>query len=190
MTVSNSNRDEKGMVRPMAKAVLGLGGNLGEREQNIYGAIDALGRLPGTAVLKISSLYQTPPFQVFDRQPDYLNCCVFIETELSPHALVGACLGIEAGMGRVRLVEKGARVIDLDLLLYEGRTENSAELALPHPRMLERAFVLVPLAELFPEGDALGLRFADALADVDTNGIQRMSSEVPITLPQSTEKLF
>lgn len=104
----------------MKKAVLGLGGNLGNRKENLSAALDALGRLPKTKVSRVSRCYETAPFQVFDAQPDYLNCCAEIETDLSPRALLGACLGIEAAMGRVRLVEKGARVLDIDLLLYEG----------------------------------------------------------------------
>ncbi|MDR3711829.1 MAG: 2-amino-4-hydroxy-6-hydroxymethyldihydropteridine diphosphokinase, partial [Puia sp.] len=92
-------------------------------------------------------------------QPYFFNCAVAIETALSARALLGACLGIEAAMGRVRAEKNGPRVIDLDLLFYEGVRCCDAELTLPHPRIPERLFVLVPLRELFPGGEALGFPF-------------------------------
>ncbi len=169
----------------MKKAVLGLGGNLGNRKENLSAALDALGRLPKTKVSRVSRCYETAPFQVFDAQPDYLNCCAEIETDLSPRALLGACLGIEAAMGRVRLVEKGARVLDIDLLLYEGEASGDGELTLPHPRMLERGFVLVPLSDLYPEGTALGLDFSRALTLVERDGV-RLCPEAEE--PEKTER--
>lgn len=146
----------------MSRAVLGLGANLGDAAGTLRAAVDALSRLPGTRVEKVSSLWETKPFDVPDAQPDYKNCCVLLETALSPRALLGACLGVEAALGRVRRVRHGARAVDLDLLLYEGEISSDAELMLPHPGILERAFVLLPLAELFPEGAALGFDFRDA----------------------------
>ena len=104
----------------MSRAVLGLGTNLGDRGGNLRAALEALGRLPGTAVRQVSSVWQTAPFDVPDVQQDYWNICVLLETTLSPHALLGACLGVEAALGRVRRTYHGARDIDLDLLLYEG----------------------------------------------------------------------
>ena len=104
----------------MSRAVLGLGTNLGDRGRNLAAAVEALGRLPETAVARVSSVWQTAPFDVPDEQQDYWNICVLLETGLSPRALLGACLGIEAALGRVRRTYHGARTIDLDLLLYEG----------------------------------------------------------------------
>jgi 2-amino-4-hydroxy-6-hydroxymethyldihydropteridine diphosphokinase len=89
-----------------------------------------------------------------------------VETLLSPEALLGVCLGVEAGMGRVRQIRNGPRVIDIDLLLYEGETRNTRELILPHPRMLERTFVLEPLSELAENGRVLGLDVAGALEEL------------------------
>ena len=146
----------------MSRAVLGLGANLGDAAGTLRAAIDALARLPGTRVEKVSSLWETAPFDVPDAQPDYKNRCVLLETALSPRALLGACLGIEAALGRVRRVRHGARAVDLDLLLYEGETSTDPELTLPHPGILERAFVLLPLSELFPERVALGFDFRNA----------------------------
>lgn len=155
----------------MLEAVLGLGSNLGDREQMLRRAVEAIDRLPGTCVRATSSLYKTAPFGVPDEQPEYINCCVRIATRLSPQALLGACLGVEAALGRERPWEKAARVVDIDLLLYEGARIQSGELILPHPRMGERAFVLVPLHELFPEGCALGIDFQEAFARVSKEGV-------------------
>lgn len=156
----------------MKRVILGLGSNLGNREENISGAVHAIERLPGTTVIAGSGLYETKPFDVPDQQNDYLNKCVVILTELSPRALLGACLGIEAAMGRKREVRHGARTIDIDLLVYEGAESKDLELTLPHPGILERAFVLVPLFELFPEKTALGLDFSAALKRADRSGIK------------------
>lgn len=156
----------------MRKAVLGLGCNLGDRRENLNRAVQALNHLPGTKVLQLSKWYETEPFDVPDKQADYLNLCVLLETELSPHALLGACLGIEAAMGRERKTYHAARVLDMDLLLYEGEYFAEEELNLPHPGILERAFVLVPLADLFPQKMALGLDFSSVYDRMDKSGVQ------------------
>jgi len=138
------------------RAVIGLGSNLGEREVNLKLACEAMGRLPGTQIVRSSAVYETAPFGCDAEQLDYLNACVLLETALSPHALLGGLLGIEAACGRERPYPNATRTLDLDLLLYEGAELDTQELTLPHPRMAERAFVLEPLRDLFPEGDALG----------------------------------
>ena len=158
----------------MSRAVLGLGTNLGDRAENLCAALGALGRLPGTRVEAVSSVWQTAPFDVPDKQQDYWNICVSLETTLSPHALLGACLGVEAALGRVRRTYHGARVIDLDLLLYDGAAVQEKELTVPHPGMLERAFVLFPLSELFPERIACGLDFHNAPGFADGGSALRL----------------
>ncbi|MDD7647822.1 MAG: 2-amino-4-hydroxy-6-hydroxymethyldihydropteridine diphosphokinase [Ruminococcus bromii] len=158
----------------MSRAVLGLGTNLGDRAENLRAALGALGRLPGTRVEAVSSVWQTAPFDVPDKQQDYWNICVSLETALSPHALLGACLGVEAALGRVRRTYHGARVIDLDLLLYDGAAVQEKELTVPHPGMLERAFVLFPLSELFPERIACGLDFHNAPGFADGGSVLRL----------------
>lgn len=155
----------------MAEAVLALGTNLGEREQNLAHAIDAIDHLCGTKVVRTSRFYETDPVGYLD-QPDFLNCAVVVETELSPRALLGACLGMEAALGRLRGIPNGPRVIDIDLLLYEGEKSGDRELTLPHPRMLKRAFVLCPLADLYPELHGCGLSFADAYHAVSKDGVR------------------
>ena len=158
----------------MHKAVLGLGTNLGKREENIRAAIHAIELLPDTTVISESSLYETKPFDVTTQQGDYLNCCILLLTEFSPKVLLGACLGVETAMGRERRELHGARIIDIDLLLYEDETCNDAELQLPHPQILKRAFVMVPLTDLFPQKKALGLDFTAALGKVDCSEVTRL----------------
>lgn len=158
----------------MSIAVIGLGTNLGEREENLKQAVRAIDRLPGTLVIGNSGVYDTVPFGVTGEQDNFLNCCVCVETSLSPQALLGACLGIEASMGRKRVKNQViARVIDLDLLIYDGQTSETQELMLPHPRISERAFVLVPLAELFPEKKICGYDFAEAFDTVDKSEVNK-----------------
>ncbi len=129
------------------KVTLGLGGNIGDVHAHFDAAKEALARLPQTTVLRESTRIITAPVGYTD-QPDFLNSVVEIETALSPHAVLGACLGIEAAVGRVRTFRNAPRVIDIDVLLIEGYQSDDPELTVPHPRMFERDFVLVPLREL------------------------------------------
>lgn len=148
------------------KAVLCLGSNLGDRGAAIEQALDSIRRLPHTSLLRCSDIIETAPEGVIDQQPDYLNCVCEVETGMPPEAMLGACFGIEAMAGRVRMGYKSARTLDIDLLLYEGVESDSEFMTLPHPRMLERRFVLVPLSQLYPDGIALGLDFSRELAQV------------------------
>ncbi len=140
------------------KAVLGIGTNIGDRQENIDNSLDAFSLVPGVEVLRVSDVYETEPWG-FKEQQNFYNIVCEIETSLSPEALLGVCLGIEAGMGRVRQFENGPRVIDLDVLVYEEEKRNTKELILPHPRIEERAFVLVPLKDLYPDMDVLGISY-------------------------------
>ena len=101
------------------KAVLGIGTNIGDRLKNIENVYSSLALLPNTEILKKSSVYETEPWG-YEQQDRFLNCAVLIETELSPNALLGACLGIEAALGRVRKFKNGPRIIDVDILLLEN----------------------------------------------------------------------
>ena len=136
----------------MSQAYIALGTNMGYKAENLNKAAFAVAALPGTKVTGVSCVYETAPV---DCPPcdSFYNAVIRVETDLSPKALLGACLGIEAGMGRIRTKKNGPRVIDLDLLLYEGYEENTPELTLPHPRMTDRAFVLVPLCDLMNDKD-------------------------------------
>ena len=155
------------------KAVLGLGGNLGCPCENIRAALAATANLCGTRLLRISRWYLTEAVEVREPQPPYFNLAAEIDTHLSPEALLGACLGIESALGRTRPGFKAPRTVDIDLLLYEGAERSSAELTLPHPGVLRRAFVLRPLLDLYPEGTALGLSFIHALKAVEDQRIEQ-----------------
>jgi len=128
-------------------AYLGLGSNLGDRLANLERAVRLLARHPGIRLVRSSRVYETEPVGG-PAQPDYLNAVLEAETELSPQELLRACLGVEETMGRVRTGRWGPRVIDVDLLTYDDLEIDEPDLTVPHPRMHERGFVLIPLAEL------------------------------------------
>jgi 2-amino-4-hydroxy-6-hydroxymethyldihydropteridine diphosphokinase len=130
-------------------AYVGLGANLGEREETLSNAIERLGEAEEMEVLAVSSLRETEPVGV-DDQPPFLNGAVQLETTLPPRALLDLLLGIERSLGRVRGERWGPRVLDLDLLLYGGEIVDEPGLRVPHPRLHERRFALEPLAELDP----------------------------------------
>lgn len=133
----------------MKTVYLSLGSNLGEREKHLASAMEALAER-GVLLTRRSSIYATEPVD-FGGQGWFLNCVVEAETELMPKQLLRALQGIERSMGRRRMVQRGPRVIDIDILLFGSSTIHSPELEVPHPRMAERRFVLVPLAEIAPE---------------------------------------
>lgn len=129
------------------QAFVGAGANLGERAETLAAAVARLRGCAQIETVDVSSVYETEPVGVVD-QPRFLNLVVGLETTLTPEDLLRALLAIERDFGRQRSERWGPRTLDLDLLLFEGETRASAELALPHPRMFERAFVTVPLLEL------------------------------------------
>lgn len=155
------------------KAVLGLGTNMGDRLENLENALNSLELLPKTKLIKKSAVYETEPWG-YTEQARFLNCACLIETELSPNALLGACLGIEAALGRVRQFKNGPRIIDIDLLLYEGESIKTNELTVPHPFILQRDFVLVPLHDLFPECNALGFEFGNEYLVTDKTKLTKI----------------
>ena len=129
------------------KAYLGLGSNLGDRLANLRAGLEEIQRRAGPACISLA--YETHPVGIVD-QPVFLNAACRIETHLSPDDLLGAMLATEAAQGRVRSVRAGPRTLDLDLLLYDDLVVDEPGLIIPHPRMRQRAFVLVPLAEIAP----------------------------------------
>ena len=130
-------------------AWIGLGANLGARAAALRQAVQALAALPGTSLLRTSSLYRSAPVDAGG--PDYLNAVAEIATTLDAHALLAALQAIEQGAGRERPYRNAPRTLDLDLLLYSTQHIATPDLTVPHPRMFERAFVLRPLAELAPQ---------------------------------------
>jgi 2-amino-4-hydroxy-6-hydroxymethyldihydropteridine diphosphokinase len=131
------------------RAYLGVGSNLGDRLGHGLAAVAALDQLTGTRVVACSRWYETEPVGVEDH-PWFLNAVVEVETSLSPCGLLAACLVIERARGRERRVPADPRPLDLDLLLYADRVINDPGLILPHPRLTQRAFVVIPLAEIAP----------------------------------------
>jgi 2-amino-4-hydroxy-6-hydroxymethyldihydropteridine diphosphokinase len=142
-------------------AYLGLGSNLGDRLANLQRAVDLLADRTGVELLRSSRVYETEP--VGPPQPDYLNAVVEVRTELEPRELLDACLGVEAELGRVRDERWGPRTIDVDILVYDEREIDEPDLVVPHPRMHERGFVLVPLRELEPDPMLPGGRSVESL---------------------------
>lgn len=163
----------------MNSAVLGLGSNMGNRMNNLRKAVTAISRLPETKVIKASNIYETKPVGYLE-QDDFLNLNILIETNLSPYTLLGSCLGIESCLGRVRNVKDGPRKIDIDLLIYESVRLETFELTLPHPRILERPFVLKPLLDLYPSGRAPGLFFSPKLNELGTQGVELYAEKISL----------
>ena len=165
----------------MSEAVIALGTNLGNRIENINTAVRAIAKLPGVKIIKASSVYETEPVDC-DEADKFYNAAILVETSVSPALLLGECLGIEAAMGRVREKKNAPRIIDLDLIIYEGFKSESYELTLPHPGALERAFVLAPLSELYPEGRAPGMFFAPHLRELGMDGVVKTEKEIIIPI--------
>lgn len=150
--------------------LLGLGANLGQPVETLQAALEALGRVPGITVCRRASFYRTAPVGYTD-QPAFTNTVAEIDTSLPPSAVLGACLGIEAALGRERTFRNAPRVVDIDLLLADGAESATPVLTLPHPRLRERAFVLVPMSELYPDCRCYGYDFSADLQAVDATQI-------------------
>lgn len=149
------------------RAALGLGSNMGDTKAALEKAISLLDARDDVRVTGRSSDYRTPPWGPVP-QDDFRNACILVETSLSPQDLLRVCLETEQRMGRIREERWGPRLIDIDVLLYGDTAIDEPDLTLPHPRMAERAFVLVPLAEIWPDAPvADGLTAADALKSCD-----------------------
>lgn len=133
----------------MTTAYLGLGSNLGERLQNIFAALEALDG-EGIHIEQLSGIYETEPWGLLE-QPRFLNAACAVKTVLDPQGLLRTAKAIEKRMGRVETIRYGPRVIDIDILLYGALVINTTELTIPHPGMLQRASVLVPLNDIAPD---------------------------------------
>ena len=167
---------EAKVVEVMAEALLALGGNVGD----VRSAFDrALAMLCDGADVRLtarSSDYRTPPWGVTD-QPPFVNAVIAVATSLPPHDLFARALAVERALGRDRRAERrwGPRTIDIDLLAYNDLVLRDADLTLPHPRLFERAFVLVPLLEIAPDCLIAGRSVRAALAELSTEGIERLT---------------
>ncbi|MGE3149261.1 MAG: 2-amino-4-hydroxy-6-hydroxymethyldihydropteridine diphosphokinase [Pseudorhodoplanes sp.] len=159
----------------MPDALIALGGNVGDIRATLDRAVAMLCDGKAVRLLARSSDYRTPPWGVTD-QPPFINACLRVATDLAPEALLARALETERQLGRDRRRETrwGPRTMDIDLIAYDGLTVETPDLQLPHPRLLERAFVLVPLAEIAPDWRIGGLSIAQALTQVDIAGIERL----------------
>jgi 2-amino-4-hydroxy-6-hydroxymethyldihydropteridine diphosphokinase len=159
----------------MASVLIALGGNVGDVRQTFRKAIANICGMAQAALVARSSDYATPPWGEED-QDRFVNACIEIDTSLDPHALLYTLHKIEKKFGRDRSKEKrwGPRTLDLDLIAYDDAVLDKPELTLPHPRLFERAFVLVPLAEIAPDRVIAGRTPAAALATISTAGIERL----------------
>jgi 2-amino-4-hydroxy-6-hydroxymethyldihydropteridine diphosphokinase len=159
----------------MSEALLALGGNVGDSRAILDRAVALLCDGDAVRLTARSSDYRTPPWGVED-QPPFVNLCIAVETALTPQALLARAHAVERALGRDRTNEPrwGPRTADIDIIAYDDLTLADGELTLPHPRLFERAFVLVPLAEIAPGRVIAGRRVADALAGHDLSGIDRL----------------
>ena len=159
------------MPAACATAYVGVGSNLADPRAQVERALQRLAGLPHSRLLRCSRLYRSVPWGVLE-QPDFVNAAAAVETGLSPQALIQALLAIERDAGRDRGGDRwGPRILDLDLLLYGALTLAEPGLQLPHPHLHERAFVLLPLAEIAPHLDVPGRGPISALlANIDTTG--------------------
>lgn len=158
----------------MTQAALGLGGNIGDSRKLIATAIRQLSEHPDISVEAVSPLYLTPPWGKID-QPAFLNAAVRIDTTLSPRALLQIILGIERKLGRERIERWGPRRIDIDILLFGAVETDEPGLHLPHPKLQERAFALMPLVDVMPAAEFAGRPADSWLSDMDTSGIMRLA---------------
>ena len=158
----------------MTLAYIALGSNLGDPQQQLRDAMQTLATTPGLHLLQRSALYRTPPWGML-QQPPFVNAAVQLDSALPPHALLDALLAIEQRAGRVRGARNGPRTLDLDLLHVDGVQLDDARLSLPHPRMAQRAFVLLPLHDIAPTLQLPGYgRVDQLLAALDTAGCERL----------------
>ncbi len=173
------------------RAAIALGGNLGDSQRILPAAIAAIDREPGIGVIARSPLYKTAP--VGPPQPDYLNACVVVETVLAPRSLLHQLLAIETRFGRIRQERWGARSLDLDLLLFGEQIIDLPGLTVPHPRLHERSFVLVPLKDIASDWPhpIFGKTIAQLLAQLPVDGVERLVGAIlpwrdsVNTIPQS-----
>ncbi len=163
------------MTVTMAEAFIGLGGNVGDVRSTFDQAIALLSESGTVQITARSSDYRTPPWGVTDQAP-FVNAVMAVTTTLAPHDLLALAAACERKLGRDRARERrwGPRTIDLDLLAYDDLVLIDRDLILPHPHLFERAFVLVPLAEIAPEQIIAGIRVRDALERLNASGIEKL----------------
>jgi len=162
----------------MTRAFVAIGTNVGDRQANVDAALSGLARLRDSRVRRASRLYESEPLGPAG-QDAYYNLVAEIETDLGPRDLLDGCKAVERDMGRVKTVRWGPRVIDLDILLFGDASVDEPGLRVPHPEMLNRSFVLVPLAELAPDAEIAGARVRDHAARFDGRDLRPVGPVEP-----------
>ena len=157
----------------MHKVYLSLGSNLGQKVDYLNNAVDIIKKNDFIHNVKTSSFYQTDPVGYLD-QDVFVNIALVLETTLSPYEMLEVCQHVEIELNRVRLIRWGPRTIDVDIILYDDITMDDEALSIPHPRMKERAFVLVPIFELEPELKINNTTIKSLLSDLDTTGVRKI----------------
>lgn len=167
-------KSARNALTKQTQSAIALGSNLGDSLTTLTEALKILAHTPGITLQAQSSWYQTEP--VGPPQPDYLNGCALLDVQITPEELLETLLTIEAQFGRIRQERNGPRTLDLDLLLFDNLILNMPNLQVPHPRMRERAFVLVPLAEIAPNWiePVSGKAIAQLVQTVNCSGVRRL----------------
>ena len=155
----------------MVKAFLSLGSNMGDRLEYLSKAIDKIAEIQGCNILNKSRVYETEPWG-YENQEAFLNLCISIETSLSPYELLESLQTIELELDRVRKIHWGPRTIDIDILLFDDIICEDDKLTIPHPRMRERGFVLIPLYDIEKNLIIDGIKLEDLINKIDTRGIK------------------
>ena len=155
----------------MVKAFLSLGSNMGDRLEYLSKAIDKIAEIQGCNILNKSRVYETEPWG-YENQEAFLNLCISVETYLSPYELLESLQTIELELDRVRKIHWGPRTIDIDILLFDDIICEDDKLTIPHPRMSERAFVLIPLYDIEKNLIIDGIKLEDLINKIDTRGIK------------------
>lgn len=153
--------------------ILSVGTNIGDRMANIERCIDSINLLPYTDVTDKSAVYETEPVG-YARQENFYNIILKVESIFEPNEMLGACLGIEAGFGRLRTVRFGPRIIDIDIIFAEDEKIVSRNLIVPHPRYTERRFILEPMLDLFPDGMVYGTDIKPYISKLEGQAITKL----------------
>ncbi len=162
-------------------AYIGLGGNIGDVHANMQTALEMIHADDNIEVLRISSVYKTPPWGI-KNQNWFLNACACLKTTLTAHELLQVCLEVEKQLKRVRQVRWGPRTIDLDILVFGDERIEQEDLQIPHPRMHERAFVIQPMMDLAPELTLQGKTISKWLSQIDIEDIKKADCELRLNI--------
>lgn len=171
-----------GDLRPLRRAALALGSNLGDRLDFLQAAVNAIADSPEIVPVAVSPVYETDPLGGPGEQPRFLNAVLVVDTTLSPRSLLERAQAAESAFGRTRQVPKGPRTLDVDVLAVGQETADDADLQVPHPRLAERGFVLIPWADVDPQFEIPGLGTVQELRTAaETSGVDQVAEtlEVP-----------